>query len=60
MKKPDEQVGENIIAEFKQHNLLSEAALEKLKPKLIAGTLTSLDWKLAFETDRPKKKDAAK
>ena len=29
MKTPDEQVGENIIAEFKKHKLLSEAALDK-------------------------------
>ena len=58
MKKPDEQVGENILAELKKQGLLSEPALEKLKPKLIAGSLSSSDWKLAFETDRPKKEDA--
>lgn len=58
MKKPDEQVGESIIAEFKKQGLLSDAALEKLKSKLIAGSLSSSDWKLAFETDRPKKEDA--
>jgi len=57
MKKPDEQVGENILAELKKQGLLSESALEKLKPKLIAGALSSSDWKLAFETDRPKKED---
>jgi hypothetical protein len=58
MKKADEQVGENIIAELKKQKLLSEAALEKLKPKLIAGSLSSSDWKLAFETDRPPKETA--
>ncbi len=57
MKKPDEQVGENILAELKKQGLLSEPALEKLKPKLIAGALSSSDWKLVFETDRPKKED---
>jgi hypothetical protein len=57
MKKPDEQVGENILAELKKQGLLSEPALEKLKPKLIAGSLSSSDWKLAIETDRPKKEN---
>jgi len=51
MKKPDEQVGESIIAELKKQALLSEAALAKLQPKLVAGSLSSADWKLAFETD---------
>jgi hypothetical protein len=55
MKKPDEQVGETILAEFKKQKLLSDAALEKLKPKLISGSLSSSDWKLAFEADRPGK-----
>ena len=58
MKKPDEQVGENIIAEFEKEGLLSDEALQKIRPKLIAGTLSSLDWKIAFETDRPKKEGA--
>jgi hypothetical protein len=53
MKKPDEDVGENIIAELKKQKLLSKSGLEKLKPKLIAGSLSSLDWKLIFDTDRP-------
>jgi hypothetical protein len=57
MKKPDEQVGENILAELKKQGLLSDAALDKLKPKLIAGSLSFSDWKLAFETDRPKKEE---
>lgn len=55
MKKPDEEVGENIIAELRKQKLLSKAALEKLKPKLIGGTFSSADWKLLFETDRPAK-----
>lgn len=54
MKTPDEQVAENIIAEFRAQGLLSEATLTKLGPKLSAGTLSSADWKLAFETERPK------
>lgn len=54
MKSPDEQVAESIIAEFKKQGLLTDAALDKLKPKLINGTLSSADWKVAFETDRPK------
>ena len=58
MKEPDEQVGENIIAEFMKQKLLSEAALEKLKPKLIAGALSGSDWKMIFDTDRPNKEAA--
>jgi hypothetical protein len=58
MKKPDEQVGEAIIAEFKKQKLLSDASLEKLQPKLIAGSLSSSDWKLVFETARPEKEGA--
>jgi hypothetical protein len=55
MKKPDEEVTEKIIAEFKKRGLLSDAALNKLRAKLVVGSLTSSDWKLAFETDRPKR-----
>jgi hypothetical protein len=55
MKTPDEEVTEEIIAEFKKQGLLSEAALSKLKAKLLAGALSSSDWKLMFETDRPTK-----
>lgn len=58
MKMPDEQVGETIIAEFKKQKLLSDATLEKLQPKLIAGTMSSSDWKLIFETARPEKEGA--
>jgi hypothetical protein len=58
MKKPDDQVGENIITELKKAKLLSDVALEKIKEKLVAGTLSSADWKLTFETDRPKKEGA--
>ncbi len=53
MKNPDAQVGENIIVELKKERLLSEAALDKLKPKLITGSLSSSDWRLAFEAERP-------
>jgi hypothetical protein len=55
MNKTDQDVGEKIIAEFKKQGLLTDATMEKLKPKMVAGTLSSSDWKLAFETDRPKK-----
>ncbi|MGH9427789.1 MAG: hypothetical protein ACRD2L_15985 [Terriglobia bacterium] len=58
MKKPDEQVAEEIIAEFKKQCLLSDAALDKLKPKLVAGTLSSSDWKLLLEVDGPTKEKA--
>lgn len=58
MTKPDEDVGENIMAELKKQRLLSKAGLEKLKRKLISGSLSSLDWKLIFETDRPTKKES--
>lgn len=55
MKKPDEEVGEKIIAELKKQKLLSKTGLEKLRPKLISGSLSSLDWKLVFDIDRSKK-----
>jgi len=58
MKKPDEEVADRIIAEFQKHGLLSDPALEKLKPRLITGSLSSLDWKLVFDTDRPKKENS--
>jgi hypothetical protein len=57
MNTPDQDVGEKIIAEFKKEGLLTDAALEKLKPKLITGALSASDWKLIFETDRPKKEE---
>ena len=55
MKKPDEEVGEKIIAELAKQKLLSKAGLEKLRPKLISGSLSSLEWKIIFDTDRPTK-----
>lgn len=58
MKSPDEQVGENIIVALEKEKLLSKAALDKVKAKLIAGTLSASDWRLAFETDRPKTEGA--
>jgi hypothetical protein len=58
MKSPDEQVAESIIAELKKQNLLPDAALDKIKAKLIAGALSASDWKLAFETARPAKEAA--
>lgn len=54
MKTPDEQVAESILAEFKKLGVLTDHALEKLKPKLPAGSLSASDWKFLFETDRPK------
>jgi hypothetical protein len=57
MKTPDEQVADSILAEFKKQGLLSDAALDKIKPKLISGSLSASSWKLAFETDRPKKEE---
>ncbi|MBI4325445.1 MAG: hypothetical protein HY674_09295 [Chloroflexi bacterium] len=58
MKKPDEEVAERIIAEFRKRGLLSDLALEKLKPRLVTGSLSSVDWRLVFDTDRPKKEDS--
>jgi hypothetical protein len=55
MKKPDEEVGDNIIAELKKQKLLSKSSLDELRLKLVAGTLSSQDWKFLFETDRPAK-----
>ncbi len=58
MKNPDEEVGDSIIAEFKKQGLLSDSSLKKLLPKLVAGTLSSSDWKLIFETERPSKEES--
>jgi hypothetical protein len=60
MKKPDEEVAERIVAEFKKFGLLSDTALEKLKPRLVAGSLSSVDWSLLFDTDRPSKEAGSK
>ncbi|MCS6265136.1 MAG: hypothetical protein H8K11_15385 [Nitrospira sp.] len=51
MSKPDEQVADRIIEELRKQKLLSDSALEKLKPQLIAGRLSAEDWKLAIELD---------
>ena len=56
MKKPDEQVADNIAAEFKKQKLLADVTVDKVLPKIVQGTLTSHDWKLLFETDRQKPK----
>jgi hypothetical protein len=51
--KPDEEVALGIIAEFKRLGLLSDATLERLKPRLSTGSLSAADWKLLIETERP-------
>ena len=58
MKKPDEQVEDNILAEFRKIQLLSEHGLTKLKGKISAGNLTAEDWIVIIETDRPQKEGA--
>lgn len=58
MNSPDEQVAENIIVALENDKLLSKGTLEKLKPKLIAGSISSTDWRLLFETDGSKKERA--
>ena len=55
MKSPDEQVGEKIVAALEKGKLLSKPTLDRIKAKLISGALSASDWRLAFETDRPKK-----
>ena len=55
MKTPDEQVAESIVTEFKKLGLLSDLTLEKLNLRLPTGSLSAADWKLLFETERPKK-----
>ncbi|NGZ08216.1 MAG: hypothetical protein CV088_02380 [Nitrospira sp. LK70] len=51
MSKPDEQVADRIIEQLRKQKLLSESALRKLKPQLVAGKLSAEDWKLAIELD---------
>lgn len=53
MKTPDEEVADKIIEKFRAEKLLSEKGIKKLVSGLSAGKLTSEDWKLAFETERP-------
>jgi hypothetical protein len=53
MKTPDEEVSDRIIAKFREGKLLTEKGIGKLIPNLSAGKLTSEDWKLAFEINRP-------
>ncbi len=57
MKSPDEEVAEKIIEIFRTEKLLTEKGICKILPSLSTGKLTSEDWKLAFETDRPDKED---
>ena len=54
MKSPDEQVADNIAAEFKKQKLLADATVDKILPKISQGALSSIDWKLLFETNREK------
>lgn len=53
MKTPDDEVADKIIEKFRDGKLLSEKGISKLLPGLSIGKLTSEDWKLVFETDRP-------
>jgi hypothetical protein len=57
MKNPDEQVADNIIVKFRDAKLLTEKGMSKLLPHLVTGKLSSADWRLAFETDRPTKEE---
>ena len=58
MTTPDEEVAERIIAELTKARILSQAGLDRLQEKLSAGAMSSSDWRLLFETDRPEKAEA--
>ena len=55
---PDDIVGDDIIKDLRALGVLSDSTLEKIKPKLVAGTLTAADWIMAIELERPAKEKA--
>jgi hypothetical protein len=52
MKTPDEEIAERIINEFGKCHLLSVERIRKIGQRLALGTMTSEEWRLAFEADR--------
>jgi hypothetical protein len=60
MKSADDQVAQRIIEHLRKEGLFSESFLTKLQPKLVAGTLSAEDWKLAVEIDRSDDKSTLK
>lgn len=59
MKKPDEQVSEQIVVIFQKQKLLQDDTLKGLAEKLASGKVTSDEWKVLFKLDitQSKKKD---
>jgi hypothetical protein len=57
MKKPDEDVAERILQQFRQAKLLSEDAVKRIGLSLSVGELRPEDWRLMVEADRLMKED---
>lgn len=55
MKTPDQQVSEQIMAEFKKEHLLKEDSLKGLEEKITGGKMGANEWKLLFKLDTAKK-----
>ena len=57
MKKPDQQVSEQVIAAFQKEKLLQhDDSLKGVAEKLAAGKMTSNEWKMLFKLDAAEKK----
>jgi hypothetical protein len=56
MKKPDEQVSEQVVAAFQKEKLLQDDSLKGLAEKLAAGKMKANDWKMLFKLDVVTKK----
>ena len=56
MKKPDQQVSEQVVAAFQTEKLLQEDSLKGVADKLAAGKMTSNEWKMLFKLDAAAKK----
>ena len=57
MTTPDEQVTQEICKAFRKSKLLSDSGIKKIADAIAAGSMTSEDWRLAFEIDRPEGPD---
>ena len=57
MAKPDEEVAEKIIEEFRQKGLISEEEVEAFQSNLASGDITAEDWRLFAEKGIAKEGD---
>lgn len=57
-QSPDEKVSEGIVAELRDRQLIATSRMDDLAKKLVAGSLTSADWRRIAEASLDEEQQA--